>query len=199
MNIRWICFFFFINDLKEQKIKVGVLMIDVFDKFMHVVPIKTKQEGDVASGMIECLNRTGKKPELIYTDDEGALNKEAIHKYLKDEITEHHRTRAHPNLSERAIRTFKDMFYKRVEADAQKGKQSTQWPNYISEILLTYNNQMKHSATGFTPKEARKPSNRFKVKLNLTTKGTRNRIHPDLDVEMRLRCLGSENQMKKKG
>ena len=52
MNIRWICFF--INDLKEQKFRVGVLMIDVFDKFMHVVPINSKQEGDVASGMIEC-------------------------------------------------------------------------------------------------------------------------------------------------
>ena len=32
----------FINDLKEQKFKVGVLMIDVFDKFMHVVPINSK-------------------------------------------------------------------------------------------------------------------------------------------------------------
>ena len=32
--------------------------------------IKSKQEGDVASGMIECLNKTGKKPQWIYTDDE---------------------------------------------------------------------------------------------------------------------------------
>ena len=47
---------------------------------MYVVPIKSKQEGDVASGMIECLNKMGKKPHIIYTDDEGALNKEAIQK-----------------------------------------------------------------------------------------------------------------------
>ena len=106
-------------------------MIDVFDKFMYVVPIKGKQEGDVASGMIECLNKMGKKPRIIYTDDEGALNKEAIQKYLKDENIEHHRTRAHPNFSERAIRTFKDMLYKRVEADEKKGKQNIQWPDYI--------------------------------------------------------------------
>ena len=62
----------------------------------------------------------GKKPEIIYTGDEGALNKEAIQKYLKDENIEHHRTREHPNCSERAIRTFKDMLYKRVEADEKK-------------------------------------------------------------------------------
>ena len=173
---------FFINDLDEQKFRVGVLMIDVFDKFMYVVPIKRKQEGDVASGMIECLNKMGKKPEIIETDDEGALNKEAIQKYLKDENIEHHRTRAHPNFSERAIRTFKDMLYKRVEADEKKNKQNIQWPDYILEILLTYNNQMKHSATGFTPKEARKPSNQLKVKLSLTMKGKKKRVYPELDV-----------------
>ena len=174
---------FFINDLKEQKFKVGVLMIDVFDKFMHVVPITSKQEGGVASGMIECLHKMGKKPKIIYTDDEGALNKEAIQKYLKDEDIEHHRTRAHPNFSERAIRTFKDMLYKRgVEADEKKKKENIQWTDYIHEILLTYNNQIKHSATGFTPKEARKPSNELKVRLNLTMKGKKNRVYPELDV-----------------
>ena len=173
---------FFINDMDEQKFRVGMLMIDVFDKFMWVVPIKGKKEEDLASGMIECLNKMGKKPEIIYTDDEGAMNKEAIQKCLKDGNIEHHRTRAHPNFSERAIRTFKDLLYRRVEADEKKGKQNIQWPDYILEILLTYNNQMKHSATGFTPKEARKPSNQFKVKLNLTMKGKKNRAYPDLDV-----------------
>ena len=113
---------FFINDIDEQKFRVGVLMIDVFDKLMYVVPIKNKQEGDVASGMIECLNKMGKKPEIIYTDDEGALNKEAIQKYLKDENIEHPRTRAHPNFSERAIRTCKDLLYRRVEGDEKKRK-----------------------------------------------------------------------------
>ena len=131
--------------------------------------------------MIESLNKMGNKPQITYTDDEGALNKEAIQKYLKDENIEHHRTRAHPNFSERAIRTFKDMLYRRLEADAKRGK-NIQWPDCILEILLTCNNQMMHSATGFTPKEARKPSTQFKVKLNLTMKGKKNRVYPDLDV-----------------
>ena len=70
-------------------------MIGVFDKFMHVVPIKCKQEGDIASGMSGCLNKKGKKPQITYTDDEASLNKEAIQKHLKDEnieITERGRT-----------------------------------------------------------------------------------------------------------
>ena len=64
----------------------------------------------------------------------------------------------------------------------KKGKDNIQWTDYTHEILLTYNNQMKHSATEFTPKEARKPSNELKVRLNLTMKGKKNRIYPELDV-----------------
>ena len=116
---------FFVNDLDEQKFTVGMLMIDLFDKFMPAVPIKGKKEQDLASGMTECLHKMGKKPDLIYTDGEGAMNKEAIQKYSKDEnIEHHHRTRAHPNFSERAIRTFKDLLSRRVEADEKKEKYS---------------------------------------------------------------------------
>ena len=88
---------FFTNDLKDQKFRVGMLMTDIFDKFMQVVAIKGKKEEDLASGMIECLHKMGKKPKIIYTDDEGAMNKEAIQKYLQEQNIEHHRTRAHPN------------------------------------------------------------------------------------------------------
>ena len=132
--------------------------------------------------MIECLHKMGKKPRIIYTDDEGAMNKEAIQKYLQEQNIEHHRTRVHPNFSERAIRTFKDLLYRRVEADQKKGKSNIQWPDYIFEILLTHNHKMKHSATGFTPKDARKPSNELKVKLHLNMNAKRNRVYPELSV-----------------
>ena len=110
------------------------------------------------------------------------MNKEAIQKYLQEQNIEHHRTRAHPNFSERAIGTFKDLLYRRVEADEKKGKSNIQWTDYIFEVLLTYNNKMKHSATGFTPKDARKPSNELKVKLHLNMNAKRNRVYPGLGV-----------------
>ena len=104
---------------------------------------------------------------------------------------EHHRAGAHANFGERAIRTFKDMLYTRVEADERneshakhdetKGKSNIQWTEYIHEILLTHNNQMKHSTTTFTPKEARKPSNQFAARLNIASSGKRNRIYPEFE------------------
>ena len=96
------------------------------------------------------------------------MNKETMQKHLREQNIEHHRTRAHPHFGERAIkmaiRTFKDLVYPHVEAGQKKGKGNIPWTKYT---LLTYNNKMKHSATGFTPKDARKPNSELKVKLHL--------------------------------
>ena len=85
---------FFINDLEDQKFKVGMIMIDGLDKFMHVVAIKGKKEEDLANGMIECLHKMGRNPKILFTDDEGALSKESIQTDLNEHKIEHHRTRA---------------------------------------------------------------------------------------------------------
>ena len=56
----------FLSEIPNQKFRIGMLMIDVFVKFMHVVPIYCKKEEDLASGMIECLHKVGRKPPTIY-------------------------------------------------------------------------------------------------------------------------------------
>ena len=43
-----------------------MLMIDIFDKFMHVVAIKGKYEEDLASAMIECLHKMRKAKNNLY-------------------------------------------------------------------------------------------------------------------------------------
>ena len=98
---------FFINDIPDQKFKVGVAVLDIFTKFATVIPIKGKTEGDVASGMIQGFKEMGKLPKLLYTDDEPSLSTDAIQTYLKENKIQHHRTRGHSNFVERFIRTFK--------------------------------------------------------------------------------------------
>ena len=175
--------FFIPNDefLDNQKFKVGVIMIDVFTKYMVVVPMMSKSEktGDVAAALIECLNKMGKKPKLLYTDDEGALSADDIKKYLKDENIKHIIGRTSSWFAERGIRTFKDMLYKRVENSKKK---KLQWNDLIFEILLTYNNKLKNSTTKFTPSEARKPENEFDVKMNLLLNKKHTRIYPELNT-----------------
>ena len=55
----------FFSDLKNQKFEVGMICIDFFSKYAVVVPIKSKQEGDVAAGILECINKMGKPPQII--------------------------------------------------------------------------------------------------------------------------------------
>ena len=190
---------FFINDLENQKFRVGALMIDIFSKYMTVIPIKSKSEGDVASALIEAFKKMGGFPEILYTDDETALSTPAIQKYLKENKIEHHRTRNHPNFSERAIRTFKDMLYKRIEADEKKAKQSIQWVDYIFQILLTYNNKNMHSSTKFVPNEARKKKNEYEVKLTLELNARNSRKYPSLEVGDEVKIMRKKQSMKKKG
>ena len=77
------------------------------------------------------------KWKLLYTDDEIALNTRAIQYYLKDEGIAHHRTRRHPKISEKAIRTYKDMLYKGVKAYEKTSKENIQRIDYNLEILST--------------------------------------------------------------
>jgi hypothetical protein len=71
-------FFSDLNKQKTQQFEQGMLCIDIFTNYAVVVPIKTKQEGDIAAGILECMEKMGKTPEIIYTDDEWALHKPSI-------------------------------------------------------------------------------------------------------------------------
>ena len=168
----------------KQKTRNGLVLIDIFSKYAVVLPIPSKNPLDVLAGILEGIQKMGDKPDMIYADEEGSLtgSKVDIRGALKDRGIELYTTRGHPNFAERFIRTFKDMLFKRVEADEKKGKQNIQWVDYIFQIMVTYNDKMKHSSTQFTPKEARNKRNEHAVKLNLELRALKNRKYPELNV-----------------
>ena len=155
---------------KEQKFRGGLVCIDVLSKYAVVVPIASKNEPDVIEATKKALEKMGKKPKIIYTDDERAIAGGDFKDYIEGENIELYRSRGHPAFAERFIRTYKDMLFKRVEADEKRNKQNIQWVDYNLEIMLTYNEKMKHSATGMTPKEARKDKNEFRAMINVASK-----------------------------
>ena len=122
---------------EEQKFRGGLVCIDVLSKYAVVVPIKTKNGEDVLEATKEALGKMGKKPKMIYTDDERAIAGEDFKDYVEGEGITLHRTRGHPAFAERFIRTYKDMLFKRVEADEKKDKANIQWVDYNLEIMLT--------------------------------------------------------------
>ena len=173
---------FFIKDLDNQKTETGMLIIDPFSKYMTVVPIMSKDGPDVAHGFIQGFKEMGGLCKLLYTDDETSFSTKYIQEYFKDKGIQHYITRHHAAFAEVAIKTFKRMLYDRIEADEKKGKTNIDWQDYVFEILLTYNNKMVHSTTGFLPRDAKLPKNEFEVKLNISMKASHNRKYPELNV-----------------
>ena len=174
---------------EEQKFRGGLACIDVLSKYAVVVPIKTKNGEDVLEATKEALRKMGKKPKMIYTDDERAIAGEDFKDYVEGEGIELYRTRNHPAFAERFIRTYKDMLFKRVEADEKKGKANIQWTDYNLEIMLTYNDKMKHSAINMTPSEARKDKNEFRAMINVASKAKKEKIYPELFVGDKVKIM----------
>ena len=174
---------------EEQKYRGGLVCIDVLSKYAVVIPIVSKNEPDVIEATKEALKRMGKKPKIIYSDDEKAIAGGDFKDYIEGENIELYRTRGHPAFAERFIRTYKDMLFKRVEADEKKGREHIKWVDYNLEIMLTYNDKMKHSATGMTPKEARKEKNEFRAMLNVASKAKKERIYPTLEVGDKVKIM----------
>ena len=175
-------FFISTNDLDNQKYRIGLLLIDVFSRKAVVVPIASKQPADITAGIMEALNKMGGTPKLIYSDDEGSLNTQDLVDFFKDEGIQNYKTRGHPHFAERFIRTFKDMLFKRVDADEKKGKVNIQWVDYIPEIMLTYNSKMVHSAHDMTPNDAHKKGNHLEVKMKLEMNRIKTRKYPPVRV-----------------
>ena len=76
-------YLFCINEDDDQEYSIGLLIIDIFSKYMTVVPLKTKQPKDVLEGLEEGFNNIGGFPESAYKDDEGALNSTLLQDYFK--------------------------------------------------------------------------------------------------------------------
>ena len=184
----------FFSDLKNQNMPVGMVCIDIFSKYAVVVAIKSKQESDVAAGMMECFTNMKEVLKLIYTDDEGALKTEAMKKYFSEQNIKHIITRSHAHFSEIFIRYFKLALYKRIDNSKDK---NIQWGNYIYEILLTYNNKLKHSAHGFVPADAAKKENSLDVKLNLEAKAKNTRRYPLIEIGNKVKILRKKSKFDK--
>ena len=181
-------FFISAKDLKvKQKFRAGLVCIDVLSKYAVVVPVKRKVTNSVIKGTEKAIEKMGKKPKIIYSDDEKAIASAEFRNFVESEGIELYRTRGHPAFAEAFIRTFKSKLFKRIEHDEKQRKPNIQWIDYITEIMLTYNNKDVHSATNQTPYEARKKENELKSKINVSAKAKKNALYPELSVGDRVK------------
>jgi len=180
------------KDFPTESYIGGVIAIDIFTRFITIIPIKTKTIPDIMDAVKQILNKMG-KPKTIYSDNEGAWSAGTeISKYFQDENIRHIITLSHPAFSERAIRTIKGGIYKRLKVPSD-----TNWSGLIFQILAKYNYKSVHSSTGFTPAEAEKKQNHINVKLNMEMKKKKSRMYPDIEVGDYVRIHKNKDKLDK--
>jgi hypothetical protein len=170
----------------------GVLAIDVFTRYISIIPIQSKTIPEILQALKTIMNKMG-PPKKVYSDNEGAWSVGTeIDKYFKEQHIQHLITLSHPAFSERAIRTIKNEIYKRVKLPSDKN-----WTDFLYPILLKYNYKSVHSATGFTPAEAEKKQNHWNVKLTMEMHKKKTRIYPDIQLGEYVRIHKNKNSFDK--
>ena len=187
---------FFMSDLKneeQQKFKLAMCAIDSFTRFLTVVPLKSKNEANFLAGLMECFKDLGGKPKVIYADQEGSFNGKYVQQYLKENDIQLIMTLTHAAIVERAIRTVKDMLYKRLEHDSSR----PWYGDLLQQVVFVYNFMRSHTTLGMSPNEARKPKNETEVRGNLYKKAKRDRIYPNIEIGDMVRIYKKKDKLSK--
>ena len=75
---------FFMNYLKDPEFNIGLLMVDIFTKFVSIIPMKANNVPAILEAMKDAITKMIGKPTTLFTDDEGGLNTPLIQNYLQD-------------------------------------------------------------------------------------------------------------------
>ena len=180
------------KDFPKETFIGGVIAIDIFTKFIAIIPIKSKTIPEILEAIKEILKKMG-NPQTIYSDNEGAWSAGTeISKYFKDQGIRHIITLSHPAFSERVIRTIKHEIYKRITPPTD-----TNWTELLYPIVSKYNYKSIHSSTGFTPVEAEKPKNHMEVKLNMELKKKTTRLYPEVHIGDQVKIHKNKDKLDK--
>ena len=93
--------------------KYAFVAIDIFTKYMWVVPIKDKRPQESIRAFKEILEKIG-TPSQVLSDREGAWESTEFVKLLNQHKIKHIISSSPPPFSERAIQEIKNMMHKRL-------------------------------------------------------------------------------------
>ena len=152
-------------------------MIDVFSKYAAVIPLKERDAENIMAAFFKDFQIIGKQPEILYTDNEGALTKKWVAEEFERAGIQHIITTGPAHFVERFTRTFKNLIDAKMKMMSKGTKILTkqppkdlskiQWTDLLPQVLAVYTNINIHGAIGMTPSEAKKPSHEVEAKMSM--------------------------------
>ena len=135
----------------NQEYDTGLTMIDVFSKYAVVLPVREKKAEPIMEAIFKAFEMMGKQPEILYTDNEGALNTWWVPAEFEQAGIQHI-TAGNAYFVERFTRTFKNRMANRLKEllrdkriigkQPKKEKINYQWHDLIPFVLADYNTKI---------------------------------------------------------
>ena len=158
-------------------------------------PDERKKPKDVIAAFKEVIEKMGKTPKQMYSDEEGAFYSTDFIKFLNENKIKHITSIAGAHTVERFNRTLKEKTQVRLDA---MGLDRDKWVDQLKPILNKYNNT-EHTTIKMSPNDAKKPQNEMTVKFNLELKAKKNRKYPTLNKDSEVRVMMKKEAGKTKG
>ena len=192
-------FYITAKQFTNQDYPFGLSVIDVFSKYATVIPLKDRKAVFIMPALFKAFQTIGKQPEILYTDDEGALQQTWVAEEFERAGIQHIVTTNSAHFVERFNRTFKNLIASRMKTlkvnkkvvgkQPEIDKTKYQWSDLIPSVMAEYNTKNKHRITGMTPAEAKKPSSEVDAKANMELVARSGRRFPTLMVGDVVRIL----------
>lgn len=123
--------------------KFLLVLIDIFSRFLFIVPLKNKQHQNVTDGL-QSVFHSGRKPETLRTDKGSEFKNRWVKTFLKKEgvhtIYTQNETKA--NYAERVIRTMKNLMYRYFLKN-----RTYRYIDVLQDLVTSYN-QRPHRSLG---------------------------------------------------
>jgi transposase InsO family protein len=132
---------------KNDGVRFGLMVVDVFSKYLWVELLKTKKPAEVAKAFVKVLDSSGRIPKVIRSDMGKEFTGKAFQEVLKERDIAHFLASGDKKAAvvERCIKTIKTKIYKYVTA-----MQSHRYKDVLPDVVKTYNASV-HSTTGRAP------------------------------------------------
>jgi hypothetical protein len=167
----------------------ALVAIDSFSKFVHVVPLESKKPAATAKAMEEVIEVMG--IPLTVVSDAGGEFRTAFAKVLQYYGIRQQFVRTHAYMAERVILTLKSWLLLRIRALGGT------WIDHLPAVMRRYQSVV-HSATGMSPEEAAKESNRTEVQETLEERRDTDVVRvPPLKVGDKVRLLQKPSKSAK--
>ena len=132
---------------KNKGIKYLLCVIDLYNKYAFVIPLKDKKGISVTNGFNKIIKQSNRKPNKIWVDQGGEFYNNVFKKWLSDNDIIMYSTynEGKSVVAERFIRTLKSKLYKHMTAIGKNV-----YYDVLDDVVNKYNNT-KHSTIKMKP------------------------------------------------